>query len=510
MIGNYSKWYLKYSLMIVFAGAAFGTMAQGRVGVNTTTPLAGMHAKGIDVLFSSDTSSNPTRLPDIGFGSRMMWYHDKAAFRVGRGVIFEKDSVGYFSVAIGSFVNASGIASVSMGRGTNAYGEASFSMGLGTYTEGRASVAMGENSFAPADHSTALGFATAAIGMYAISTGKNTKASGLISTAMGEFTVASGARSFATGLSSLASGANSTAMGKSSLASGLSSSALGDGTDAVGSYATAMGLNSKATGYTSTATGNLTVASGDNSTSMGLETTAAAYGSVSIGRYNDPVAASTAGQWVTTDPIFIVGNGTFSSRRNALVVAKNGETGINVATGMPQAMLHIKAREANNDRHIRLEAYNSTNFGNIFYNNDFLFRNNTSGGDFYFVNSGGISVLAMFSTGNMTIAGVLTQNSDERLKKNITPLDNSLEKILQVGGYHYQWNEDYRDQSIQTGLLAQQIETTMPELVSTSAEGVKSVNYSGMIPYLVEAMKELKAQNDLLKKEVIALKSNKR
>lgn len=61
-----------------------------------------------------------------------------------------------------------------------------------------------------------------------------------------------------------------------------------------------------------------------------------------------------------------------------------------------------------------------------------------------------------------------------------------------LGGYHYNWKENHRDQHVQTGLLAQQVEQQMPELVETNSAGIKSVNYSGMIPYTIEAIKELK------------------
>ena len=102
----------------------------------------------------------------------------------------------------------------------------------------------------------------------------------------------------------------------------------------------------------------------------------------------------------------------------------------------------------------------------------------------------------------MTIAGTLTQNSDARLKKNIQPLQNSLQKILSLGGYQYNWKENYRDKSLQTGLLAQQVEQQMPELVKEDKEGIKSVNYSGMVPYLVEALKEQQQKFEKLEKEL--------
>jgi hypothetical protein len=66
------------------------------------------------------------------------------------------------------------------------------------------------------------------------------------------------------------------------------------------------------------------------------------------------------------------------------------------------------------------------------------------------------------------------------------------------------------DASLQADLIAQEVENQMPGLVLTNNEGVKSVNYNGMIPYLVEAIKELKAENQLLKIEILKLKKAKR
>ena len=56
-----------------------------------------------------------------------------------------------------------------------------------------------------------------------------------------------------------------------------------------------------------------------------------------------------------------------------------------------------------------------------------------------------------------------------------------------------------RNRSIQSGVIAQELETSLPHLVSTNDEGEKAVNYSGMIPYLIEAVKDLKKENDELR-----------
>lgn len=114
----------------------------------------------------------------------------------------------------------------------------------------------------------------------------------------------------------------------------------------------------------------------------------------------------------------------------------------------------------------------------------------------------GGSAMSLDSLGNMTILGTLTQSSDARLKKDIMPLRNSLNKIMSLGGYQYHWLNAARNEVVQTGVLAQEVEAQMPELVKSDEDGMKSVNYSGLIPYLVEAVKELKKENEILKEEI--------
>jgi len=94
--------------------------------------------------------------------------------------------------------------------------------------------------------------------------------------------------------------------------------------------------------------------------------------------------------------------------------------------------------------------------------------------------------------------------SDIRWKKNISPLEGSLDKVNQLQGVSYDWNlEEYPDEgfsgSRQVGLIAQEVETVIPELVHTDDNGYKSVSYEKLTAVLVEALKELKTENEALK-----------
>lgn len=121
--------------------------------------------------------------------------------------------------------------------------------------------------------------------------------------------------------------------------------------------------------------------------------------------------------------------------------------------------------------------------------------------------SGG-NVMQITGAGNLWIAGTLTQNSDARLKKDISPIKGSLQKINLLHGYQYHWIDSARGTDLQTGVLAQEIEQTFPELVKEDAQGTKSVNYLGLIPHLIESIKDQQQQIEALRAEIIQLKKH--
>lgn len=89
----------------------------------------------------------------------------------------------------------------------------------------------------------------------------------------------------------------------------------------------------------------------------------------------------------------------------------------------------------------------------------------------------------------------LTCSSDERLKKNILSLDatSTFDKFIQLNPVTYNWIGETSTSSTSThaGFIAQQVETLFPDLVATDEQGMKSVSYTGFIPYIVESIKSL-------------------
>ena len=94
--------------------------------------------------------------------------------------------------------------------------------------------------------------------------------------------------------------------------------------------------------------------------------------------------------------------------------------------------------------------------------------------------------------GNIAVSGSTVHTSDRRLKEKITPLGNSLDKILQLNGYHYYWKDKSVSARRQVGVIAQEVKAVFPDLVLQNPHtGFYSVNYEGLIPPLIESTKEL-------------------
>jgi hypothetical protein len=94
--------------------------------------------------------------------------------------------------------------------------------------------------------------------------------------------------------------------------------------------------------------------------------------------------------------------------------------------------------------------------------------------------------------GDIDYTGVITDVSDRRMKENIAPLENSLEGILALNGVSFTMKGDEKG-AVEYGLIAQDVEPVFPELVNTKADGMKTLNYIGMIGPLVEATKAQQA-----------------
>ena len=115
--------------------------------------------------------------------------------------------------------------------------------------------------------------------------------------------------------------------------------------------------------------------------------------------------------------------------------------------------------------------------------------------------SSGAVTLNLDSTITVTTvnAGTVNTTSDERAKKDITPITGALNKVQQLGGYSFTLKETDEKSS---GVIAQEVQKVMPELVQEGAEGLLSVQYGNMVGLLIEAIKEQQTQIDELKQKL--------
>jgi len=315
------------------------------------------------------------------------------------------------------------------------------------------SAAFGLNTTAKGDYSFAQGANCRSYANYSITFGNSNTAGDISNVSMGEYAV-----SF--GQSNTSSGNRSFTMGNNNIAAGLASTAFGTSNTANGAYSFVGGLNSK-TG-TNTSEGAYSFGFGNTVQTKGDFSFAIGSNSISVGNNS-----------------FACGDNTYAGAYQTFVLGQWNSSGF------------------------------STGASNL---------SSWVGTDAAFVIGNGTSTVArsdafyILKNGNGWMAGTLTQASDERLKKNITPLESSLEKLMQIQGVNYYWNADVwpakgSDDELQIGLTAQNVEKIFPLLVKDFSGGYKSVNYIGFIPIIIESVKTQQHQIESLKSENSELKA---
>ena len=131
----------------------------------------------------------------------------------------------------------------------------------------------------------------------------------------------------------------------------------------------------------------------------------------------------------------------------------------------------------------------------------------SGGGDFG--SSTQNSLVIADSTGQASFINdvIAYASSDKRLKENIKPLDNALDKIKKINGVEFDWidgkdehgNSVHSNEGHDVGVIAQEIEEVLPEVVHTRDNGYKAVKYEKIVPLLIQAIKEQQQQIEELK-----------
>jgi hypothetical protein len=213
-----------------------------------------------------------------------------------------------------------------------------------------------------------------------------------------------------------------------------------------------------------------------------------------------------------------------------LRVTSTGNVGIGTTT--PTHLMSL-GNSLGNSKLAIWEGGAGSSFGLGVQAGQFRFNVNQSTDVFSFLNGeSGTEVMRIFGTGNVGIGttspgyllhvngsvagvGAYNQLSDERYKKDIADISDSLEKVLAIHGVTYKWiDEEKYGSETQIGVIAQEIEKIVPEVVTTGSDGVKRVRYSDLVPLLIEAFKhehtisqQLKAESEQLKAESEQLKA---
>ena len=123
----------------------------------------------------------------------------------------------------------------------------------------------------------------------------------------------------------------------------------------------------------------------------------------------------------------------------------------------------------------------------------------------------GVGTAASGTAGEIRAANEVTAyySSDANLKTNISPIQNALDKIDQLSGVMFDWKDEviearggedgYFVRKHDTGLIAQEVEAVLPEVVAERSDGTKAVKYEKLAGLLIEGIKELRKEIEILK-----------
>lgn len=361
-----------------------------------------------------------------------------------------------------------GTYSLAMGMGAQSTQKGAMAFGVNTTASGQYTTAIGYNSESTANYATALGYSTLAGAIYSTALGYNTTASGDYATAIGYNASASGPKSISVGAYysytiwrrsltppflilpvvinrqntatdeySIAIGNGNTAtkgglaVGSNNYASATSAVAIGHSNYADSAYSFAAGYGSRASGHYAVAMGELATAQAANS--------------FVVGTYN--VIAGDKVEWLATDPLFVIGNGTSSLRANAMTVLKNG----NVI--LPQL-------------------------------------------------SAGTGTTAVISASGY----LLKLSSSIKYKENVTQLSD-VSWLYQLKPVSYNYIED-QEKALQYGLIAEDVEKINKSLVIYNKEGSPDgIYYNSLISSLIKAAQEQQTIIESQQKELDELRA---
>jgi hypothetical protein len=287
-----------------------------------------------------------------------------------------------------------------------------------------------------------------------------------------------------TGLSNVQLTNSSTTIGTTAIALGASSTTLA-GLTSVTSTAFVGALTGNASTVTTNAnlTGNVTSVGNATTIAAGVVTDAMLAGSISNAKLtNSTISGISLGSNLATLTIGTGLSGTSYNGSGAVTIANTGVlsnvagTGVTVSGGTGNVTISIGQAVATTS---------NVQFGSI-----------------------GVGMAANGTSGRIDAANdiVAFSSSDIRFKENITPIENALDKISKISGNTYDWKAENKAEhgyeGNDVGVIAQEIEAVLPQLVQTRENGFKAVKYDKLVALLIEGIKEQQIQIEELKAQI--------
>ena len=236
------------------------------------------------------------------------------------------------------------------------------------------------------------------------------------------------------------------------------------------------------------------------------------FGTVTAGTWNGSVIASA---YLDSDTAHLSGSQSFTGTKTFTARTTFDDSGAD-------GVLFKASDNASNSSRV---FFDGTSTSCIFQEgNDLSFRTgattgSSSGTERVSINTTGLRIhsgsLGVAVAGSSTDGRIDASNdvvafssSDKRLKENIKPLNNALDKVCKINGVEFDWKPLTKEekktihgnQGHDVGVIAQEIEEVLPEVVQTRDTGYKAVKYEKIVPLLIESIKELKAEIEELKK----------
>ena len=513
-IGNVAKATGKSSFAFGESTTAAGESSVA-IGVSAQTGSSAQNA----FAFGKDSKAQSTSSVAIGEGATTdIWAPNAYAF--GKGA----NATGVSSYAIGEGAQATSDTAYALGKGAKATAHGSYAFGAGAEASGAFSYAFGSTSKEYLKMGSIKIQGPKATGDYSYAFGPAAKAFGEGAFAIGKYAEATEYSSFSIGEGSKASGIYSVAMGYETKALGRCAIAIGRGANA--SYINPLNpLQDE--NVVSISIGKETNASGKNSIAIGIGVDAYKENLMVLGRYNTNTVTND-------DRIFVIGDGysEYSSSDALVITGYYGSGDMKVSRHiLPMTTSNMNYNLGADDQRWQTVYANNIDVNNIVKINGALtstglatfngtikvvssavtktgyFENTAPSAKAYAIYAKGDSEnnnYAGWFDGDLkvtkTIFGTVSTSSDAHLKKDVQTIEGALDKVLKLRGVSYYWknNEELGADSTQyksdtdkhIGVIAQELEQVFPELVSDDKMGFKTVNYDGIAPILIEAIKE--------------------